>query len=261
MKLPVSNPVFFLTLLGSLSTASVYTAAWAGGDPDEPVMQSQRERVQPQEEYQPAVSSEVMPALAAFAPYWELGGYLGYVKARNTSVDTPLASPQHFDTGWKESNSDSPYNWGVRATRWYQEGRGIEVDFSESRFTADAADIVPVGLSRLELDRLRSLTVSHIWRFDDNPIFTLTPYAGLGASLDYVRAKIAQTAGLAVSNGEPSGFGLSAKLGLAKALTERASLFAETRYAYHDIEFDISQNDVDANLDMLAINLGLSYAF
>ena len=261
MNLSAPKHIFALALLGSLSTALVSTATWAGGDPDQPVMQSQRERVQSQEEYQPPVTAEAMPAMTAFEPYWDFGGYWGYVKASDTTVDTPLASPQHFNTGWKEANTDSPYNWGVRATRWYAEGRGIEVDFSEGRFTADAADIVPVGLDRLEIERLRSLAVSHIWRFDNNPIFTFTPYAGLGASLDYVRARVAQTTGLSVANGEPAGLGFNAKVGFAKALTERVSLFAETRYSYHGLEFDISQKDVDINLDTLAVNLGLSYAF
>lgn len=261
MKLSAPKHIFLLALLGSLSTALVSTAAWAGGDPDEPIMKSQRERVQSREEYQPPVAAEAMPVMTAFSPYWDFGGYFGYVKTRNTSVDTPLASTQSFNTGWKESNSDLPYNWGIRATRWYAEGRGIEVDFSEGRFTADTVDIAPVGLRWLEIERLRSLAVSHIWRFDDNPIFTLTPYAGLGASVDYVRAKVSQTNGLSVSNGEPSGLGFNAKLGLAKALTERTSLFAETRYSYHGLKFDISQSDVDLNLDTLAVNLGLSYAF
>jgi opacity protein-like surface antigen len=261
MKISTPKHLIFVTLMGTLSSALAGSVAWAGGNPDEPILQSQRERVQPQEEYQPPVAAEAMPSLAGFEPFWEIGGYLGYLKARNTSVDTPLATPTQFDTGWKESNSDSPYNWGLRATRWYAEGRGIEVDYAESRLKADAADIVPVGLSRLDIDRLRSLTVSHIWRFDNNPIFTLSPYAGLGASLDYVRAKVVQTNGLSVSNGEPAGIGLGAKLGLTKALTEQAAVFVETRYAYRGLEFDISQNDVDIDLETLGINLGLSYAF
>ena len=263
MNFLVSKPFMLAALVGTVGAIALNSDAWADGNPDEPVVQSQLERVQPKEDYQPPVMAEAQPAtmMKGFEPFWEIGGYLGYVKAWDTHVETSLTTPREFNTGWKEFNSDSPYNWGLRATRWYESDRGIEVDYSESRFTADLANIVPTGLSKLEIDRLRSLAVSHIWRFDQDPIFTMSPYVGLGASIDYLRFEANQIAGMTLSNGEFAGFGLNAKLGLAKAITEKASVFAETRYATHILEVDASQRSFDFDLELFAINLGLSFAF
>lgn len=263
MKFTVSKPFMLAAIVSTVGSIALTSAALAGGNPGEPVVQSQRERVQPKEDYQPPVMAEAQPVemMKGFEPFWEIGGYLGYVKAWDTGVETTLTTPRKFDTGWKEFNSDSPYNWGLRATRWYQEGRGVEVDYSQSRFKADLADIVPAGLSKLELERFSSLAVSHIWRFDQNPIFTMSPYAGLGASIDYVRLEANQIGGMSVDNGEPAGFGLNAKLGLAKAITEKASLFAETRYSTHMLEVDASRQNFDFDLELLAVNLGLSFSF
>lgn len=239
-------------------------SALADGMEDEPIEDSQRQRIQPQAERHTPVINESVAQLrgSQFVPYWDFGVYRGHITASNASVDASGATSSKFRTGWREYNSSTPYNKGIQSTRWYAVDKGWRLELTESKFAADQSSTTAAGINQIMIKRFSSLMLGHVWQLQDQRIITMTPYVGIGASLDYVNANVTTVLGGPTSSTrELSGVGVSAQFGLTKAITERASFFIETRYRYHDVSFDTQQSKVDFGLEMRGANIGFSVRF
>lgn len=165
-----------------------------------------------------------------------------------------------FSIAWEGRSFKAPPYYGIRATKWNEEGFGYGLDFAHNKIYPKDGEL-PAGYTVLEMtDGLNTLTVNAYRRWD-GALGDVSPYigGGLGLSIPHVEVTYggSETFGYQIT-----GPAATVIAGASYPITEQWSVFGEYKGTYSSNKADLDtggtlETDVVTN----ALNLGVSFNF
>lgn len=193
------------------------------------------------------------PALAET----ELSFYGGYQTAPHSVIETDLYGSD--TVGWLGKSFTPPPYYGVRVTKWQENGFGWGVEVNHAKVYAD--NPADYGFERLEFtDGLNLVTVNAFQRL--KPFKKITPYIGAGVGVAVPHVDVRPTGGAHTFGYQLTGVAVQWVAGASLPLNERWKAFAEYKgsYSQHHVKLD-GAGKLDTNMITNALNIGISYSF
>lgn len=190
--------------------------------------------------------------------------FYGGVQAANPSDvsvrDDGTIPDGDFSIAWEGRSFDAPPYYGIRATKWRQDGFGYGLDFAHNKVYPQDGEL-PAGYDVLEMtDGLNTLTVNAYRRWD-GAFGEMSPYVGggLGLAIPHVEVTYdtSKTLGYQVT-----GAAATIIAGAAYPINDNWSVFGEYKGTYSANTANLDTGGtLNTNVITNAVNLGVSFNF
>lgn len=196
----------------------------------------------------------------------ELSFYGGIQSANASDVsirgDSVIPSGD-FSIAWEGRSGEAPPYYGIRATKWQEDGFGYGLDFAHNKIYPKDGEL-PDNYTVLEMtDGLNTLTVNAYRRWN-GAFGQVSPYIGGGLGLAIPHVEVTNTTG---DGSETFGYQITGPAatviaGASYPINEQWSVFGEYKGTYSSNKADLDtggtlETDVVTN----ALNLGVSFNF
>ena len=200
----------------------------------------------------------------------ELSAYFGSQSlphSRATGTMPGTGAPINRLIEWEGKSFEAPPYYGVRAMWWQDNDIGFGVELTHAKAYASAADLVGLGMSRLEFSDGHNILTANVMKRWTNKWGGFTPYvgAGIGVAIPHVDAQAIAPGSTRTYGYELTGIAGRLTAGAKYDLNDRWALFTEYQFTISDNEATLNDPTLPGKMNVVlktnAINFGVSMKF